>query len=51
MHTPPMTQPGMLDRKVTNGAMNAETIASAAVKRMVTTEALPEIATHPIDSP
>ena len=31
MQTPPITQPGILERKVTNGAMNAETRASAAV--------------------
>ena len=46
-----MTQLGILARKVTKGAINDATIAMTAVTKMVMTEALPEIATQPIDSP
>ena len=51
MQTPPMTQEGMVDRKAMKGATKAMTMARMAVVRMVTTEALPEMATQPTDSP
>ena len=50
-HTPPITQEGMVARKVANGEMNEITIAMIAVVKMVRTDALPEIATQPTDSP
>ena len=51
MQTPPITQGGMVSRNTANGEMNDTTIASTAVTQIVRTEALPEIATHPTDSP
>ena len=51
MQTPPMTQAGIVARNVANGPMKLMTIAMIAVQRIVTTEALPEIATQPMDSP
>ena len=51
MHTPPMTQVGIVLRKVTNGPQKLAAMARIAVARMVTTEALPVIATQPTDSP
>ena len=41
----------MVARNVTNGATNDATIAMIAVTKIVITEAFPEIATQPIDSP
>lgn len=40
-----------MERKVTKGAKNETTIAIIAVVSIVTTEALPDIATQPTDSP
>ena len=51
MQTPPMTQFGMVERRVTKGPKKEATIARMAVARMVTTEAFPEMATQPTDSP
>ena len=51
MHTPPITQEGMVARKVTKGAKNEATIARIAVASIVSTDALPVIATQPTDSP
>ena len=51
MQTPPITQLGMEARNVTNGPKNEMIIAIIAVARIVTTEALPVIATQPTDSP
>ena len=51
MQTPPITQAGIVERKVTNGPKKEITIAIIAVQRMVTIEALPVIATQPTDSP
>ena len=51
MQTPPMTHPGIVERKVANGPTKLMTIAMIAAARIETTEALPEIATQPIDSP
>ena len=51
MHTPPITQSGIVARNVTKGAINEATTAKMAVMKMVITEALPEIATQPTDSP
>ena len=51
MQTPPITALGIEARKVTNGPKNDITIAKIAVVRIVTIEALPVIATQPIDSP
>ena len=51
MHTPPITQEGMVERKVTKGAKKEITIAMIAVVKIVQTEALPEMATQPTDSP
>lgn len=50
-HTPPITHAGMVDKKVTKGATNEAMIARIAVVKIVTIEALPEIATQPTDSP
>jgi hypothetical protein len=41
----------MVASTVTKGARKDDTMASTAVVRIVTTEAFPEIATHPTDSP
>ena len=41
----------MVARKVTNGAMKDAAIHIRAVTKIVDTEAFPEIATHPTDSP
>ena len=46
-----MTQFGMVARKVTNGATKEAAIHIKAVTKMVATEAFPEMATHPTDSP
>ena len=46
-----MTQEGIVARKVTKGPKKEITIARTAVVKMVTTEALPVIATQPTDSP
>ena len=51
MQTPPITHFGIVARNVTKGAMNAATMAMMAVQRIVTMEALPEMATQPMDSP
>ena len=51
MQTPPITQFGILARKVTNGPKKEIMIAMTAVVRIVTTEAFPVIATQPTDSP
>ena len=51
MHTPPITQGGMVLTKATKGLMKAITIAIMAAVKMVTTEALPVIATQPTLSP
>ena len=50
-HTPPITQFGIVERKVTNGPKKEIIIAITAVAKMVTTEAFPVIATQPTDSP
>ena len=41
----------MLERKITNGPKKEITMHIIAVAMMVTTEALPVIATQPTDSP
>ena len=46
-----MTQFGIVARKVTNGATKEAAIHIKAVTKMVATEAFPEMATHPTDSP
>ena len=51
IQTPPMTQLGIVAKKVENGATKAKTIAIKAVTKIVLIEALPEIATVPTDSP
>ena len=51
MQTPPMTQLGMVERKVTNGPKKEAMIAMQAVQRIVTTDALPVMATQPMLSP
>ena len=51
MQTPPITQEGMVARKVTKGAKKEAAIAISAVTDIVIVEALPEIATQPTDSP
>ena len=51
IQTPPITQLGIVARNVTNGATKDASIAMIAVARIVTTEALPVIATQPTDSP
>ena len=51
IHTPPITQDGIVDKNVENGAMNAKIIAIIAVTMIVLMDALPEIATVPTDSP
>ena len=51
IQTPPITQEGIVARKVTNGAKNAAAIHITAVVKMVTTDAFLEIATQPTDSP
>ena len=50
-HTPPITHDGIVARNVTNGPKNEIRIAIIAVVRIVTTDALPVIATQPTDSP
>ena len=51
IHTPPITQLGIVASNVTNGAMNESTIHKIAVQKIVITEAFLEIATQPTDSP
>ena len=51
MQTPPITHEGIVERNVTNGAKNDAIMQRIAVARIVTTEALPVIATQPTDSP
>ena len=51
MHTPPITQEGIVAKRVTNGAKKEATIAITAVVNIVITEALPVIATQPTLSP
>ena len=51
MQTPPITQEGIELRKVTNGPKKEMMMAMIAVVRIVTTEALPVMATQPTDSP
>jgi hypothetical protein len=46
-----MTQLGIVAKNVANGKMKLKTMAMQAVTKIVLTEALPEIATHPTDSP
>ena len=41
----------MVERKVTKGAKKEMTMAISAVEKMVHTEAFPEMATQPTDSP
>ena len=51
IQTPPMTQLGIVLSKMENGKMKDKTIAKQAVVKIVLTEALPEMATQPMDSP
>ena len=51
MHTPPMTQEGMVLTKATKGDRKEIAMAKKAVTVMVMTEALPVMATQPTDSP
>ena len=51
IHTPPMTHAGIVSRNVAKGPTNARMIAAIAVTKIVIVEALPEIATVPMDSP
>ena len=51
IQTPPITQEGIVERNVEKGPKNEITIAMIAVVKIVTTDAFPEIATHPTDSP
>ena len=51
MQTPPMTQPGIESKKATKGEINATNTDIIAAAVMVTTEALPVMATQPTDSP
>ena len=51
IQTPPMTQLGIVLSKSENGKMKDNTMAMQAVTKIVLTEALPEMATQPMDSP
>ena len=51
MHTPPITQDGIVDKNVENGKMKLKIIAIIDVTKMVLIEAFPEMATQPTDSP
>ena len=51
MQTPPITQPGMESRNATKGEMKEIIAVMIAAVVIVTTEALPVIATQPTDSP
>ena len=51
MQMPPITQDGIVARRVVNGAINDTTIAKIAVANVVQTDAFLEMATHPTDSP
>ena len=51
MQTPPITQPGIDERNVTNGPINEAIMAKIAVANIVITEAFPVMATQPTDSP
>ena len=51
MHTPPMTQLGMVSRKQTNGVRKAIRMHITAVVRMVHTEAFFVMATQAMGSP
>ena len=46
-----MTQLGIVLSKMENGKMKLKTMAMMAVVKIVLTEALPEMATQPMDSP
>ena len=46
-----MTQEGMVSRKVVNTPIKEQRMAKIAVTKVVATEALPEMATQPMDSP
>ena len=51
MHTPPMTQEGIVAMKPTTGDRKERQMHSMAAVMMVATEALRVMATQPIDSP
>ena len=51
IQTPPITQDGIVDKKVEKGATKANTSAITAVTKIVLIEAFPLIATVPTDSP
>ena len=51
IHTPPMTQAGILEMKATKGEIKAMMMHSKAAQVMVATEAFRVMATQAIDSP
>ena len=51
MHTPPMTQDGMLEMKATIGLKKERMMHSTAAAMIVAVEALRVMATQAIDSP
>ena len=51
MHTPPMTQLGMVSRKATSGVIMEKIRQATAAPQMETVEALRVMATVAMDSP